>query len=780
MLLPLLPLLAQLLAAAPPSEACGSVYHGRQQQVAVSAPAVDAEPTIDGRVDEPQWCRAALLTGFSLYQPVDGAPAPDSTEVLVLYTPSALYVAIRAFEPHGDPRTTVRATLADRDRISSDDNIQLLFDTFGDQRRAFVFSVNPLGVQADGIRSESGGGGSGGGGGGSVNLSSDFLYDSKGRLTESGYEVELRIPFSSLRYPSARAQRWGFNVVRTVQHSGYEQTWTPAKRASSSFLSQSGTLEGLTGLQRGRVASLNPEVTARAIGDSASGSAGWRYRRAQDVGANLKYDLSSSLTLNGTVHPDFSQVEADAPEIASDPRFALFYDEKRPFFIDGIEQFDVPNRLVYTRRIVQPIGAAKLTGTFAGTDVAVLAAQDARSASATGEANPTFLVTRLRRDVAGGSTTLGLVFTDREEGANANRVLGADARILFRDLYYAQFQLAGSQTRQNGASTYVPLWEAVVDRTGRNFGFHYQLTGIADDFVASSGFISRTGYVRPSIANRFTVFGAPGATLENYTTRLQMNGTWRYRDFFEAKSMLENSASMENDFTFRGGWELELTPTVASYAFDPASFADYYVAQANDTTPFVVPGRLPTIGLRMSLDTPQFRYFSASLELSTTSDVDFLEASRARRRDVDASVDFRPTQQIRIGASYQSSTFTRASDGVVVATERIPRIKTEYQVSRPVFVRLIAQYAASVREPLVDYRTGAPIVTGAPGAYRPALQERSNGVRVDGLFSYQPSPGTVVFLGYGNSLTEPDALAFSRLRRVGDGFFAKMSYLFRA
>jgi hypothetical protein len=769
----LLPLLAQLLVAAPLPETPGAVYHGRQQQVVVNAPFADAEPSIDGRVDEPQWGRAAVLTGFSLYQPLDGAPAPDSTEVLVLYTRSALYLAIRAFEPHGDPRTTVRATLADRDRISSDDNVQLLFDTFEDRRRAFVFSVNPLGVQADGIRSESGGGG------GSVNLSSDFLYDSKGRLTDTGYEVELRIPFSSLRYPSGSAQRWGFNVVRTVQHSGYQQTWTPAKRASSSFLSQSGTLQGMTGLQRGRVASFNPEITARAIGDSVPGSARWHYRRAQDVGGNLKYDLSSSLTLNGTVHPDFSQVEADAPEIASDPRFALFYAEKRPFFIDGIEQFDVPNRLVYTRRVVQPIGAAKLTGTFAGTDVAVLAAQDARTASASGEVNPTFLVTRLRRDVAGGGTTLGLVFTDREEGANTNRVLGADAHILFRDLYYAQFQLAGSQTRRNGASTYAPLWEAVVDRTGRNYGFHYQLTGIAADFVASSGFISRTDYVRPSIVNRFTILGAPGAALENFTTRVQMNGTWRYRDFFQTKSMLENSASLENSFTFRGGWTVALSPTVGSYAFDPASFAGYAVAQGSDTTTFVVPGRLPAIGVSASLATPQLRYLSASVSFNTRSDVDFLEASRARRRDASASVDFRPTQQLRIGASYQSSALTRASDGVVVATARIPRVKTEYQVSRPVFVRLITQYDARVREPLLDYRTGAPIVIGTPGAYRPALQQRSNGVHVDGLFSYQPSPGTVVFLGYGNSLTEPDALAFNRLRRVGDGFFVKLSYLFQ-
>ncbi len=767
----LLPLLAQLALATPP--ASGATYHGRHQQTVVRAVGTSTAPIVDGKLDEPQWRTAARLTGFSMYQPVDGAPAPDSTEVLVMYTSTALHIGIRALEPHG----AVRATLADRDRIASDDNIQLFIDTFDDRRRAFVFAVNPFGVQADGVRSESSGGGRGGSG--SVDLSSDFLFESRGRVTADGYEVELRIPFSSLRYPPGREQRWGFNVIRTVQHSGYQQTWTAARRASATFLSQSGVIEGLTGLVRGRVASLNPEITARVTGEMDAGSGGWRYRREQDAGGNLKYDLNSSLTLNGTVHPDFSQVEADAPQIALDPRFALFYAEKRPFFIDGIEQFDVPNRLIYTRRILQPVGAAKITGTIGGTDVALLAAQDASGGSADGRTRPTYLVSRLRRDVAGGSTTLGVVFTDREEGASANRVLGADARITFRNLYYAQFQAAASQTRVNAASRYAPLWEAVLDRTGRSFGFHYQITGVGEDFSAASGFVARTGYVRPFLANRFSIYGARGALLENYTARLLTNGTWRYRDFFQGRSVLESGASLQNDFTFRGGWKVEFAPTAASYAFDPRAYAGLAVAGARDTVAFVVPGRLPTFGVVGEIETPQFRHFSANISFNAGSDVDFLEAGRARRRDVGVGVDWRPTSQLRVGASYQSSELARASDGSVVATARIPRVKTEYQVSRPVFVRLIAQYDARRRAPLVDYRTGAPLVIGSPGTFRPLLEQRNNGVRMDGLFSYQPSPGTVVFLGYGNSLTEPEALSFTRLRRVGDGFFAKMSYLFK-
>ena len=777
-------LLCLQLAAASAIPAHGTVYNARQGSTTIRSPRGGDDVVIDGHLDEPQWRRAAVLTGFSLYQPLDGAPAPDSTDVLVWHSATALYVGVRAWEPHGEPRTTVHATLADRDKIAGDDNIQLLLDTFEDKHRAYVFGVNPLGIQGDGIRSEGSGAGGAGGSftGNGTDLSSDFLYSSRGRLTEFGYEIEMRIPFRSLRYPARRTQRWGINVIRTVQHSGYTETWTPVRRASASFLGQSGTLEGLEDLQRGLVLQFNPEITGRVDGaaGTATPPAEWSYTGSQDVGGNVKWDVNSSLTLNGTVHPDFSQVEADAAQIAADPRFALFYPEKRPFFIDGLEQFDVAHQLVYTRRIAQPIGATKLTGNVAGTDVAVLAAEDSRSASVSGVGRPTFLIARLRHDVV-GRATLGLVYTERRDGPAANRVLGVDARYLFGGLYFAQFQAVGSQTRsiRDSSTAYAPLWEAVLDRTGRNFGFHYQLTGIGSDFVAASGFVARTGFVKPTIANRFTLYGAPGAVLENFTTRLSVDGTWEYREFFRAHSVLEDHASSDNSFTFRGGWIVTATPSIQTFAFDPAQYATVAVAGTRDTVPFILPVRLSTANVKAGVSTPQYQHVAASVSYTVGTDVDFSELDVVRRRDAAANVDWHPSQQLRFSASYQSSALTRERDGVVVATARIPRVKTEYQVSRPVFLRLVAQYESRRRLPLVDYSTGAPIAIGTPGHYVVSTDQRTNGVRVDGLFSYQPAPGTVVFLGYGNSLTEPDALAFRRLRRVSDGFFVKVSWLFR-
>lgn len=767
-----------------PAAPLASVYNGRTGATHVALLRLDGEARVDGELDEPQWTRASVLTGFSLYQPVDERPAPDSTDVLIWYSPTALYVGIRAYETHAP----VHATLADRDKISADDNVLLFLDTFDDRRRAYVFGVNPLGIQADGMRSEGSGAGlAGGGAPGQNDLSPDFAFESKGRLTPFGYQVEIRIPFTSLRYPLAGRMTWGLNVQRTVQHSGYVETWTAAHRASASFLSESGVLEGISGLHRGMVLELNPEATAHVNGSPAvpvSGATGrdtaWHRTGASQLGGNVKYDLNSALTVNGTIRPDFSQVEADATQIATDPRFALYYPEKRPFFIDGIEQFDTPNLLVYTRRIVQPLVATKLTGTVMHTDVALLNAVDDRAASSSGADHPVFNILRVRRDLTGRST-LGVLYTDRTERPDVNRVLSGDLRIVFAKLYFAQFQGAFSSTRTNTGTTTSPLWDAIVDRTGRSFGFHYSLTGIAPGFNAASGFVARNGIVSESFRNRFTLYGPPGALLENYTFRFFLDGVWDYETFFRAGSVLEGLGTWDNVLTFRGGWILTVTPLFATYAFDPKTYAQYGSANpvTGDTTAFRVSDRLGGSTLRFSLTTPQFQHLSATVGGRVGSDVDLLETDAARRADFNAVVDWLPTRQIRVHGSYGSSALTRTSDGVRVATARIPRVAVEYQIARPVFVRLVGQYDAEFRAPLTDPRTGGPLLVRTNGAWTLPAGTTANGFRTDGLFAYQPTPGTVFFLGYGESLQEPEPLSFRQLHRTSDVLFAKVSYLFR-
>ncbi|MBK5256804.1 MAG: carbohydrate binding family 9 domain-containing protein, partial [Vicinamibacteria bacterium] len=347
------------------------LYSGRENQLQVAVPRLEESIELDGRLDDPAWTRAVRLTDFSQYSPTDGRPAAQNTEVLVFYSASAIHFGVRAEAPSG----SVRASLAQRDKLTAEDSITFLLSTFNDGRQAVALTVNPLGVQADGtlIEGLSQGGQHGFSGlatGREVpDLAPDFVFQSKGRLTEQGYEIEVRVPFKSLRYQKAETQSWGLHILRKSQNTGYEDSWAPARRDATSFLAQGGVIEGMHELRPGLVLDLNPEFTGRANGAPKT-PMGWGYDRDRpEVGGNVRWGVTPNLSLNGTLNPDFSQVEADASQIQYDPRNAIFFEEKRPFFLDGLEQFATPNRLIYTRRIAAPITAAKLTGTLSGTSI---------------------------------------------------------------------------------------------------------------------------------------------------------------------------------------------------------------------------------------------------------------------------------------------------------------------------------------------------------------------------------------------------------------------------
>src|SRR2546421_12472687 len=410
-------------------------YSGRDHQLDVRIPRFEADAVIDGDLADSVWAGAARLTGFSQYAPNDDVPAADSTQVLVWYLATAIYFGIRAFERHGRPTMT----LANRDQIFDDDNVQILLGTFQDGKQALMFAVNPLGVQGDGSLIEGANVTASGFIGGAVvgreqpDLSPDFVYQSRGRITDWGYEVEVRIPFKSLRSQPRQPQDWNLNIVREIKHSGFEDSWFPARRASATFIGQAGNLVGLSGMHRGLVVDLNPEATGKASG--APGATGYSYAMGNpQVGGNVRWGVSDNLTLNGTVKPDFSQVESDAGQLAFDPRQALFFPEKRPFFLEGSELFQVPQNLIYTRRIVQPIAAGKLTGTSFRTDLGPLAAVDQKVPAATGSGNPIFNILRAQRSLGRGSR-VGLVYTDRIDGGDYNRVAEVDSPLVFKEIY---------------------------------------------------------------------------------------------------------------------------------------------------------------------------------------------------------------------------------------------------------------------------------------------------------------------------------------------------------
>jgi hypothetical protein len=774
-----------------PASSPSVTYNGRERQLRVAPPRLEGDITLDGKLDEPQWQQAARLTGFSQFAPSDGVPAADSTEVFVWYSPTAIYFGVRAHESHGD----VHPNLTDRDHIDAEDRIEFLLSTFNDGRQAFVFQVNPFGVQADGTLVENGAANNTAGLGSSGNtstgralpdLSADFIWQSKGRVTPDGYEVEVRIPFKSIRYQTAATQDWGFNVTRHVKHSGYDDSWAPASRAAASFLGQSGTLTGLTDLHRGIVLDFNPEITQTASGAPRSSGYGYRLDHT-NIGANLRWGVTNNLTLNATARPDFSQVEADAGQLSYDPRQALYFAERRPFFLDGIEQFTVRSNLIYTRRIVQPTAAGKLTGTVAGMNVALLSAFDDPGTSLNGSNHPMFAIARVQRDL-GSDSRIGLLYTGREDGNDYNRVAGADARIVFGGKYTVTAQAAGSETERAGKTFAGPLWNLALDRNGRTFGLNYSIRAIDPQFQTQSGFISRGNIANVNLSHRVSLFGKPGALLENFTGVVGLFGEWQYRRLLGGDDAQNRKLHFDIAATLRGGWQLGAGLYTEVFGYDRALFADYRIVVPGtvgglDTLQFAGRKRIPNHDYLLSFATPQGAHFSANASFLFGQDENFYEWEQAAIYIFNASVSWRPTTQLRVDGTYALQRYDRRTDGSTVAERQIPYVKVEYQLSRAVFVRLVTEYDAQSQSTLRDDRNdGAPILfyNPADGTYTPAVATDVNRVRLQGLFSYQPMPGTVFFAGYGALLDEPDGLRVGQYNRVNDGFFVKLSWLFRA
>ncbi len=724
-------LFSLLLAVQPPAPTQAPVIVDGAGAPTFVIPRIAEAVVVDGRLDEPAWDRAARLTGFSEYRPVDRQRAAERTEVLVWYSADALHFGVIA---HDSEPGSIRATSADRDSLDREDSIRIYLDTFNDRRRAFVFGVNPLGAQEDGVQTE-GAFNAGRMMGGSVDLSPDYQFDSRGQVTETGYQVEIRIPFKSLRYPTTPGAKWGLNILRKTQRTGREDTWTDAQRVAS-FLAQAGTMEGLADMRRGVVTEFQPFVTGASNG--VRGGDGTFRRAGIDIepGANLRLGFTN-LSIDATINPDFSQVESDAAQVTVNERFALFFAEKRPFFLEGIELFSTPGQLVYTRRIAEPLGGVKLTGKVGRTGLAFLAARD--------EAGPRdawVTLARVRRDV-GTDSLAGVTYTDRTETNRSNRVVAADARLVFKKLYYVLGQVGGSWTHDSRATTSAPMFQAEFDRTARRWGFNYRLTGFGEGFQAQSGFVPRSNIVEFSAFNRLSYYGTRGALVEGVTMFFGPTRIWNWNEFL-SENAIEGGESLNLSATLRGGWSLSARPA--------RSFAHLTVTGRSRTYVSVINGSA-------SVTTPIFAKVNGRVEVRTGGAIIFAEAVEGRETRVTTSLAVRPTTSTRIEGSFVRSHLNRASDGSAYARATIPRIKIEFQPKRSLFFRMISEYRSERSSPTAV---------------------ASKGLRTDWLLSFEPTPGTVAFFGYGMSQErDPQRLGSDQFERTSDGFFVKLAYLVR-
>jgi hypothetical protein len=291
--------------------------------------------------------------------------------------------------------------------------------------------------------------------------------------------------------------------------------------------------------------------------------------------------------------------------------------------------------------------------------------------------------------------------------------------------------------------------------------------------------------ITTNLTHRATWFGSEKSAVQSFTSSVLLNGVWQYKDVTLGDPWLEKKLHFNNNVNFKGGWLLGGSALIESFAFDEAFYRDYRLLQTTPSGPVLLPftgtPNLHNLDWVLTFNTPQFAKFSANTQTIWGRDENFFEWSSARIVFATYSVDWRPTTQLRVSPQYQLQSYDRRTDGSTVGIGKIPRLKVEYQVSRPVFVRFIGEYTAQRQDALRDdSRTNLPIViVDSTGSYATSPAFERNRFRVDALFSYQPTPGTVFFAGYSTLMTEPNGLRFSGLKRSTDGFYVKASYLFR-
>ncbi|MCF7804688.1 MAG: carbohydrate binding family 9 domain-containing protein [Candidatus Marinimicrobia bacterium] len=418
-------------------------------------PTVTIAPTtssikIDGQLTDAGWKDATMATGFSEIEPGDNIAPLVQTEVLITYDHANLYVAFRAYD---DPED-IRVTLQDRDNMFSDDFVGIFLDTYGTQTWAYEFHSNPLGIQGDGRMTQI-----------REDMSFDVVYHTEGMVTEDGYQVEFAIPFRSLRFPEKKNPVWRITFFRNhPRESRHQYSLAAVDRDNPCLLCQLGYLRGIEGISPGRNLELLPEaiVTQEGYLDDNEDPNSHFINKSVDAEASLglKYSLSSNSTIDVTVNPDFSQVEADPAQIDVNTTFALFYPERRPFFQEGSDLFESWMDLVYTRSINDPSLAAKLTGRFDQTSVAWIGGRDEHSAiilpfeeqskyvGGEDRIRSTSNILRVKRTFAEESH-VGLLATDRRfDPGGSESVVSGDFNHRFLKNYRIQTQLTISQTQE--------------------------------------------------------------------------------------------------------------------------------------------------------------------------------------------------------------------------------------------------------------------------------------------------------------------------------------------
>ncbi|HVS02504.1 MAG TPA: DUF5916 domain-containing protein [Thermoanaerobaculia bacterium] len=701
---------------------------------------------IDGVLDEAAWQQAEVIPLPFEYFPADNVPAPVVTEARVTFDRSHVYVSFRALDP--EP-SAIRANLMDRDSINTfvqDDHVVFMIDPFDDERRAFQFRVNPLGVQADAIFSQIEG---------VEDFSWDIIWESAGRITEEGYVVEAAIPTNQLRFPAGgEPQTWGFDLGRSWPRSvRHRLSATPRDRNNNCLLCQVAKLTGFRGLEPGLNLELDPTVTARRTDTHDAFPEGGLQSGDEDFqpGLTARWGVTPSITLNATINPDFSQVEADVAQLAVNERFALFFPEKRPFFLEGIDFFATPIDAVFTRSVVNPDWGLKVTGkqgrhaggafvTRDEVDTLVIPSNQG-SAFALLEDEITAGVLRYRRDV-GSNSTLGVLYAGREGDGYHNRVGGVDGFLRFGPTDEVRFQYLRSDTLYPGglAAAFGQSLESFDDDALRVQYNHNQRSwftqlrweDLGPGFRADSGFVPRVDVRTASGVGGYVFWPDPGAW-------------WNRADVALSVVRTENHAGDLTD---------ERYDLAGSISGPRQSFLQLSLENNSERV-----GEVLYQGMRRAESYFEIQPTGAgkyTLYLDYGETVDY---ANNRPGDVFVAV---PSAELKLGRHVNTRlqhTLQRLEvEGGELFEAHLSQLRVVYNFSVRSFLRAIVQYTDIARDPRL---------------YLSPVEPQTETVFTQLLFSYKLNAQTVLFVGYSDNHLGLDRVDLTQTDRT---FFVKVGY----
>ena len=459
--------------------------------------------TLDGRLDEPAWARAPVFDRFWELFPNDKVAARVRTEVRFAHDADALYVAMRAFDPD---MSRLRAPFARRDKVLSDQDMLVLFiDPVGNRKFAHFFRVNPRGAIGDGLYNEDTG---------LEDFSPDIEFDVVTGTFEGGWTAEFRIPFASLRYTDPPSKEWSVLVFRNwPRDQRYRMASSMLPRDQNCFICLNEPLTGLDAIATARHLEVTPTVTARSTTDRNRPAP---TARASEVvpSVDIKWRPRADLVVDATINPDFSQVELDTPQLAGNTQFALFFPEKRPFFLEGADILQSPMQAIYTRAVTDPSWGVRATQRTERFDGTVLVSRDDGGGLVLlpGPFRTDFALQDFRSTASfargrwqAGGATVGVLATDRTiEGGAYNRVAGPDFAWFPTPEHRLRAQLLGSWTTAQPAGGSIVKGElreshamlADWNYRGEKWDQYLDFEDVGRDFRADNGFFGQNAYRR--------------------------------------------------------------------------------------------------------------------------------------------------------------------------------------------------------------------------------------------------------------------------------------------